>query len=105
MLCKELPADLIRVYSRDEYKQKHSFHADHIRYVIGDVRDRERLDMAMEDIDIVIHVAALKQIDTGEYNPFDKRIASPFSDAEKSAMFRDTAERVYAIGDAERKTP
>jgi len=71
MLCKNLNCELIRVYSRDEFKQKHSFQADHIRYILGDVRDKERLDMALEEIDIVIHVAALKQIDTGEYNPFE----------------------------------
>jgi len=71
MLCRKLECDSIRVYSRDEYKQKHGYQAKHIRYVIGDVRDKERLDMAMEDIDIVIHCAALKQIDTGEYNPFE----------------------------------
>jgi len=71
MLCKNLKCELIRVYSRDEFKQKHSIHKSNIRYILGDVRDKERLDMAMEDIDIVIHAAALKQIDTGEYNPFE----------------------------------
>jgi len=71
MLCKNLKCDLIRVYSRDEFKQKHGYQAKHIRYILGDVRDRERLDMAMDDIDIIIHCAALKQIDTGEYNPFE----------------------------------
>jgi len=71
MLCKNLNCELIRVYSRDEFKQKHSWHNSHIRYILGDVRDKERLDMAMEDIDIIIHCAALKQIDTGEYNPFE----------------------------------
>jgi len=71
MLCKNLNCNLIRVYSRDEFKQKHSYQANYIRYILGDVRDSNRLDMAMEDIDIVIHTAALKQIDTGEYNPFE----------------------------------
>jgi len=71
MLCKNLNCEVIRVYSRDEFKQKHSFQAKHIRYILGDVRDKERLDMAMDDIDIIIHCAALKQIDTGEYNPFE----------------------------------
>jgi len=71
MLCKNLKCELIRVYSRDEFKQKHSYQAKHIRYILGDVRDKERLNMAMDDIDVVIHCAALKQIDTGEYNPFE----------------------------------
>jgi len=67
-----LPDNTIRVYSRDEYKQKlmKSEYPD-CKYLIGDVRDKERLDMAMEDIDIVIHASALKQIDSGEYNPFE----------------------------------
>jgi len=71
MLCKNLNAELIRVYSRDEFKQKHSFKARYIRYILGDVRDKERMETAFEDIDIVIHCAALKQIDAGEYNPFE----------------------------------
>ena len=63
---------VIRIYSRDEYKQKQMREKyPNCKYLIGDVRDKERLDMAMEDIDIVIHAAALKQIDTGEYNPFE----------------------------------
>ena len=44
---------------------------DIIRYFIGDVRDKERLTMAMQDVDIVIHAAALKQVPTAEYNPFE----------------------------------
>jgi UDP-N-acetylglucosamine 4,6-dehydratase len=42
-----------------------------MRYFIGDVRDRDRLEMAMRDIDYVIHAAALKQVPTAEYNPFE----------------------------------
>jgi UDP-N-acetylglucosamine 4,6-dehydratase/UDP-glucose 4-epimerase len=42
-----------------------------VRYIIGDVRDRERLRLAMEDIDILFHVAALKQVPVAEYNPFE----------------------------------
>lgn len=63
------------IYSRDELKQsemKSKYpHTDYpqIRYFIGDVRDKERLLMACEGIDIIIHAAALKQVDTAEYNP------------------------------------
>ena len=65
------------VYSRDELKQfemaqvfpKKEFPA--LRYFIGDVRDGARLKRAMEGIDIVIHAAALKQVPTAEYNPFE----------------------------------
>ena len=42
-----------------------------MRYFIGDVRDRDRLEMAMRDVDYVIHAAALKQVPTAEYNPFE----------------------------------
>ena len=42
-----------------------------MRYFIGDVRDKNRLSQAFENIDIVIHAAALKQVDTAEYNPFE----------------------------------
>ena len=42
-----------------------------IRFFIGDVRDRDRLKLAMKSIDIVVHAAALKQVPTAEYNPFE----------------------------------
>mgnify|MGYP003305283769 CR=1 FL=1 len=42
-----------------------------MRFFIGDVRDRNRLDMAMMDVDIVIHAAALKHVHLGEYNPME----------------------------------
>ena len=65
------------VFSRDELKQfemanlypKEKYPA--LRYFIGDVRDLNRLKRALEGIDIVIHTAALKQIPTAEYNPFE----------------------------------
>ncbi|MDA7520793.1 UDP-N-acetylglucosamine 4,6-dehydratase (inverting) [bacterium] len=65
------------VFSRDELKQyemgqqfpESKYSA--IRYFIGDVRDADRLRRAMEGIDIVIHAAALKQVPTAEYNPFE----------------------------------
>lgn len=65
------------VYSRDELKQfemSQQFSPEtypQIRYFIGDVRDRSRLRRAMEDIDIVVHAAALKQVPAAEYNPFE----------------------------------
>ncbi len=64
----------IIVYSRDEYKQfimdnAYSEHRDIMRYFIGDVRDGERLRMAMKGVDYVIHAAALKQVPACEYNP------------------------------------
>jgi UDP-N-acetylglucosamine 4,6-dehydratase (inverting) len=65
------------VYSRDELKQFEmslQFPDNQykgMRYFIGDVRDQDRLRRAMEGIDMVIHAAALKQVPTAEYNPFE----------------------------------
>ena len=80
--CKEILSNYkdinrIIIYSRDEFKQ---FEMEKIfpmskyksiRYFLGDVRDQSRLSMAMEGIDIVIHAAALKQVDKAEYNPLE----------------------------------
>ena len=65
------------IFSRDELKQHDMAQKindkkySSIRYFIGDVRDRERLYKAFKDIDIVVHAAALKQVPTSEYNPFE----------------------------------
>jgi len=65
------------VFSRDELKQHEMQHdpdfQDHgsLRFFIGDVRDRDRLEMAMREVDYVIHAAALKQVPTAEYNPME----------------------------------
>jgi UDP-N-acetylglucosamine 4,6-dehydratase/5-epimerase len=70
------PARLV-VFSRDELKQYEMQQdpaiGDHasMRFFLGDVRDRDRLESAMRGIDIVIHAAALKQILAAEYNPFE----------------------------------
>jgi len=60
------------VFSRDELKQsemKKTLNSDKIRYFIGDVRDKNRLSIATRNVDYIIHAAALKQVDTAEYNP------------------------------------
>jgi UDP-N-acetylglucosamine 4,6-dehydratase len=63
------------VFSRDELKQyeaRQLFDDDpRLRWFIGDVRDRDRLVRAMHGVDHVVHAAALKQVDTAEYNPFE----------------------------------
>ena len=65
------------VFSRDELKQ-YEMQAEpelegrgEMRYFIGDVRDVERLQLAMREVDYVVHAAALKQVPTAEYNPFE----------------------------------
>lgn len=62
------------IFSRDEWKQWEmrqdpAFQHPAMRYFLGDVRDRDRLQLAFNEIDIVIHAAALKQIPAAEYNP------------------------------------
>jgi UDP-N-acetylglucosamine 4,6-dehydratase len=68
------PARLV-IFSRDELKQyelRGMFdHDSRLRFFIGDIRDRARLTRAMHNVDYVVHAAALKQVDTAEYNPFE----------------------------------
>lgn len=65
----------IAIYSRDELKQHHLRNEigedERLRWFIGDIRDLERLKRAFHGVDFVIHAAALKQVDTGEYNPME----------------------------------
>jgi UDP-N-acetylglucosamine 4,6-dehydratase/5-epimerase len=65
------------IYSRDELKQSEMSleyppeKYPNIRFFIGDIRDRDRLKRAMENVNTVVHAAALKQVHTAEYNPFE----------------------------------
>ena len=76
-VLKDFDVKKLIVYSRDELKQfeMQQIWPDNgespIRYFLGDVRDLDRLKMAMLDVDIVIHAAALKQVPAAEYNPFE----------------------------------
>lgn len=67
--------EYIRLTSRDEVKQakmKEYFHNDpRLNFILSDVRDEKSTDYSMKDIDIVIHTAALKRVDSAEYNPFE----------------------------------
>ena len=77
LLLKKYKPKKIIIFSRDEMKQfemaqkfspiKHPC----LRYFIGDVRDRDRLELALNNIDYVIHAAALKQVPAAEYNPIE----------------------------------
>lgn len=71
----ELEPAVVRVFGRDETKQfyqrqRYPGRSD-VRFLIGDIRDRDRLVRAMEGIDLVFHCAALKHVESGEYNPFE----------------------------------
>ena len=76
-IIKNYKPKKIIIFSRDEVKQRYmkeklsTKDRNLFRFFLGDVRDKDRLFKAMEGVDIVIHAAALKQIDTAEYNPFE----------------------------------
>jgi UDP-N-acetylglucosamine 4,6-dehydratase len=89
------------VYSRDELKQyemQQELNAPCMRYFIGDVRDRSRLEQAMRGIDTVIHAAALKQVTAAEYNPMEC-IKTNVHGAENviAAAIENEVERVIAL--------
>lgn len=75
LLRKLLPDknNKVAIFSRDELKQSEIYEKyrdyKNLRLFIGDVRDKKRLDIAMKDVDYVIHAAALKRIESCEYNP------------------------------------
>lgn len=78
MVFQKYSPNKVIIYSRDEYKQSvmKTEYADKIdmskvRFFIGDVRDKDRLFRAFEDVDYVIHAAAMKQVPTCEYNPME----------------------------------
>ena len=103
VLANNKPRRLI-IFSRDEMKQwemsselsMESYPS--LRYFIGDVRDGTRLDMAMRGVDMVIHAAALKQVPTAEYNPFEC-INTNVIGAENvvRAAIRNNVKRVIAL--------
>ena len=80
LLSLESSPRKIIIFSRDEYKQ-HNFLEDlkkkkiknlkKLRFILGDVRDKERIRIALNDVDYVIHAAALKQVPAAEYNPIE----------------------------------
>jgi UDP-N-acetylglucosamine 4,6-dehydratase (inverting) len=77
-VLEETDAERVIVFSRDELKQFELSHApwlkpheERVRFFLGDVRDVDRLNLAFEDVEVVIHAAALKQVPAAEYNPFE----------------------------------
>jgi len=73
-LSKKCKLKKIIIFSRDENKQfemQKKFKNKNLRFLLGDVRDEERLVMALKDVEYVIHAAAQKQIPASEYNPIE----------------------------------
>jgi len=68
-------AAVVRIFGRDETKQFYQRQRlgtrSDVRFLVGDIRDRDRLLRATEDIDVVFHCAALKHVESSEYNPFE----------------------------------
>lgn len=75
VLIRDFPFRKLIIFSRDEFKQQEmrasGFEDPRLRFFIGDVRDANRLQRAMQGVDIVVHAAALKQVPTCEYNPIE----------------------------------
>lgn len=73
-LLKKYHPKKIIIFSRDEFKQfemRQQFNHPSLRFFIGDVRDRERLNRAFHGVDFVVHAAALKHVPIAEYNPIE----------------------------------
>ena len=112
IVLKKYKPNKIIIYSRDEQKQfqlqkkwketKFSI----VRYFIGDVRDLDRLSLAMKDVDIVIHAAALKHVDIAEYNPFEV-IKTNILGAENviSACFTNNVKNIIALSTDKASSP
>lgn len=74
LLLEKYQPKRVIIYSRDELKQfemQQVYNQPCMRYFIGDVRDAERLKLAMRNVDYVVHAAALKQVPAAEYNPME----------------------------------
>jgi len=98
----ETNVETIRIYSRDEWKQvqmESKLNDKRLRFFIGDVRDKERLSRAMEEVNIVIHAAALKQVPVAEYNPFEAVKTNVFGAQNViESCFRNDVETALAVG-------
>jgi FlaA1/EpsC-like NDP-sugar epimerase len=100
-LMKENPAE-IRIFSRDEKKQydmQFEYYGNNkLRFIVGDVRNKESLITAMRGVDIVFHAAALKQVPSCEYNPYEavKTNAMGAENVIEAALFHNV-EKVIAI--------
>ena len=94
-------AKKVVIYSRDELKQfdmSNKFNSPKIRFLLGDIRDRERLELATKKVDIIIHAAALKQVPAAEYNPMES-IKTNIYGAENliNASIKNNVKKIIAL--------
>jgi UDP-N-acetylglucosamine 4,6-dehydratase len=114
-LLAETPPRRLIVFSRDEQKQEAMARdleraypklVDRLRFFIGDVRDVSRLEMAMRDVDYVVHAAALKIVPLAEYNPFEC-VLTNIHGAENvvTAALRTSVKKVVALSTDKAASP
>lgn len=108
LLSKYKPNKII-IFSRDELKQYEmgqTYNDPCMRYFIGDVRDAQRLDEAMQDVDYVIHAAALKHVPVAEYNP-KECIKTNIDGAQNviDAALKNEVEKVIALSTDKASSP
>ena len=110
-LLKSFNLKKIIIYSRDELKQyemqqSEDFNSKKLRYFIGDVRDLPRLNLAMNNVNLVVHAAALKQVPTAEYNPFEV-VKTNIIGAQNiiDACFYNNVQRVIALSTDKASSP
>ena len=98
----EMNVDTIRIFSRNEEKQiqmENQLNDDRLRFFLGDINDYERLKLALDDIDIVFHTAALKHVPKIEYNPFEAIKTNVIgSQNVVNACLHENVEKAIAIG-------
>ncbi|MFK5975598.1 MAG: UDP-N-acetylglucosamine 4,6-dehydratase (inverting) [Sulfurovum sp.] len=109
IILSQYKPNKIIIFSRDELKQyemAQTFKDNCMRYFIGDVRDASRLDEAMQDVDFVIHAAALKHVPVAEYNPIEC-IKTNIDGAQNviTAAIKNEVEKVIALSTDKASSP
>ncbi|MCY6370406.1 SDR family NAD(P)-dependent oxidoreductase [Clostridium ganghwense] len=103
-IVKQKP-NVVRIFSRDEYKQfimeRELEHVAEFRYLIGDVRDYDRVDRAMRDVDVVFNLAAMKHVPACEYNPNEaiKTNVIGMENVIKAAMYNNVESVIFTSSD------
>ena len=102
--------EVVRILSRDETKQfefkQELGNLENIRYLIGDIRDKDRLIRAFENIDIIFHAAAMKHVPACEYNPFEAVKTNVIGTQNViDAALENDVERVIAISTDKAASP